>query len=142
MFAPQFDYYRASSVAEAAALLAEHPEAKLLAGGHSLIPLLKLRLAAPSALVDIGRIDSLRSILEESGTIDIGALTKHAELASLGVAAFPRDGLGRSGRDDRRSCGAKPRNDWRQRRPRRPGIRPPGGAGMPWRGVSCHGGRR
>ena len=82
MFAPQFDYYRAGSVAEAAALLAEHPEAKLLAGGHSLIPLLKLRLAAPSALVDIGRIDSLRSIREESGTIEIGALTTHSELAS------------------------------------------------------------
>ena len=84
MFAPQFDYYRATSVAQAAALLAQHEDAKLLAGGHSLIPLLKLRLAAPSALVDIGRIDSLRSIREDedAGTIEIGALTTHAELAS------------------------------------------------------------
>ncbi len=60
MYAPQFDYHRAGSVAEALQLLADDPEAKLLAGGHSLIPLLKLRLAAPSALIDIGRIDALR----------------------------------------------------------------------------------
>ena len=50
MYAPNFDYYRARSVADAHQLLAAHPGAKLLAGGHSLLPLLKLRLAAPSAL--------------------------------------------------------------------------------------------
>lgn len=82
MFAPQFDYYRASSVAEAAALLEQHPDAKVLAGGHSLIPVLKLRLAAPSALIDIGRIDGIRGIREEAGRIVIGALTTHAEIAA------------------------------------------------------------
>ena len=82
MFSPEFDYYRASSVAEAGELLAQHPDAKLLAGGHSLIPLLKLRLAAPSAVIDIGRIASLRGIGESSGTIRIGALTTHSELAA------------------------------------------------------------
>ncbi len=60
MYSPQFDYYRANSVAEAGTLLKQHPGAKLLAGGHSLIPLLKLRLAAPSALIDIGRIAELK----------------------------------------------------------------------------------
>ncbi|MEK7814950.1 MAG: FAD binding domain-containing protein, partial [Chloroflexota bacterium] len=60
MFAPEFDYYKATSVAEAIQLLNAHREAKVLAGGHSLIPLLKLRLARPAALVDIGGIADLR----------------------------------------------------------------------------------
>ena len=81
MFASNFDYYRAGSVAEAAELLAQHPGAKLLAGGHSLIPLLKLRLAAPEAVIDIGRIAELRGIAAGDG-LTIGALTTHAELAA------------------------------------------------------------
>lgn len=90
MYAPEFDYHRAGSVAEAAELLSKHPDSKLLAGGHSLIPILKVRLASPSALIDIGRIDSLRGISSDGGTIRIGSLTTHAELASsevLNVAA-------------------------------------------------------
>ena len=55
MYSTNFDYYRARSVADAQQLMAAHPGAKLLAGGHSLLPLMKLRLAAPSAVVDIGR---------------------------------------------------------------------------------------
>ena len=82
MYAPNFDYYRARSVADAHQLLAAHPGAKLLAGGHSLVPLLKLRLAAPSALVDIGRIAELRGISRQGDVIRIGALTTHAELAA------------------------------------------------------------
>jgi carbon-monoxide dehydrogenase medium subunit len=82
MYAPSFDYYRARSVADAHHLLAAHPGAKLLAGGHSLLPLLKLRLAAPSALVDIGRIPELRGISRQGDQIRIGALTTHAELAA------------------------------------------------------------
>jgi aerobic carbon-monoxide dehydrogenase medium subunit len=82
MYAPSFDYYRARSVADAHQLLAAHPGAKLLAGGHSLVPLLKLRLAAPSALVDIGRIPELRGISRQGDWIRIGALTTHAELAA------------------------------------------------------------
>jgi carbon-monoxide dehydrogenase medium subunit len=85
MFAAPFDYYRAGSIADAQQLLQQHPGAKLLAGGHSLIPLLKLRLAAPAALVDIGRIADLKGISTSgaNGTmLRIGALTTHAELAS------------------------------------------------------------
>jgi carbon-monoxide dehydrogenase medium subunit len=82
MYAPNFDYYRARSVADAHQLLAAHPGAKLLAGGHSLLPLLKLRLAAPSTLVDIGRIPELRGISRQGDWIRIGALTTHAELAA------------------------------------------------------------
>lgn len=82
MYAPPFDYYRASSVADAHRLLASHPGAKLLAGGHSLVPLLKLRLAAPPAVVDIGRIPDLRGVTRHGSEIRIGALTTHAELAA------------------------------------------------------------
>jgi carbon-monoxide dehydrogenase medium subunit len=81
MFAPSFDYYRAKSVAEAGDLLRKNPGAKLLAGGHSLIPLLKLRLASPAALIDIGRIAELRGIALKDGAIRIGALTTHADIA-------------------------------------------------------------
>jgi carbon-monoxide dehydrogenase medium subunit len=82
MYAPNFDYYRARTVKEAQQLLGAHPGAKLLAGGHSLVPLLKLRLAAPPALVDIGRIPELRGIARDGAHIRIGALTTHAELAA------------------------------------------------------------
>jgi aerobic carbon-monoxide dehydrogenase medium subunit len=82
MFASSFDYYRATSVADAHKLMAAHPGAKLLAGGHSLLPLLKLRLAAPSAVVDIGRVPELRGITRQGDHVRIGALTTHAELAA------------------------------------------------------------
>jgi carbon-monoxide dehydrogenase medium subunit len=85
MYAAPFDYYRAGSVADVGALLKQHPGAKLLAGGHSLIPLLKLRLAAPSAVIDIGRIAELKGIAVKDGVIRIGALTTHAELAASSV---------------------------------------------------------
>jgi len=82
MYAPQFDYYRASSVADARRLLTAHPGAKLIAGGHSLIPLLKLRLAAPAAVVDISRIAELKQLKAEDGGLRIGALATHAEIAA------------------------------------------------------------
>ena len=82
MYAPSFDYYRAGSVADAHRLLQKHRGAKLLAGGHSLLPLLKMRLAAPAALIDIGHIAALRGITTAGDTVRIGALTTHAELAS------------------------------------------------------------
>ena len=82
MFAADFDYYRAHSVAEAGRLLAAHPGAKLLAGGHSLIPLLKLRLAAPAAVIDVGRIAELRGIAADGAGLRIAALTTHAEIAA------------------------------------------------------------
>ena len=82
MFATDFDYYRAGSVSEAGQLLQAHPGAKLLAGGHSFIPLLKLRLAAPAAVIDIGRIGELKGITVSGDTLKIGSLTTHAELAA------------------------------------------------------------
>ena len=82
MYAPDFAYYRADSVAEIGRLLRKHPGAKVLAGGHSLIPLLKLRLASPPALIDIGRIGELKGISVGDGRVRIGALTTHAQIAA------------------------------------------------------------
>jgi carbon-monoxide dehydrogenase medium subunit len=76
-----FDYAAASSVEEAVELLRQHgDEAKLLAGGHSLLPLMKLRLAAPTVLVDLRRVEGLRGIAREDGGFRIGAMTRHADL--------------------------------------------------------------
>ena len=71
MYPAKFDYRRATSVEEAVALLQEHGEgAKVLAGGHSLIPMMKLRLAQPALLVDIGQVEGLRGIrYGEDGTL-------------------------------------------------------------------------
>ncbi|HJS59182.1 MAG TPA: xanthine dehydrogenase family protein subunit M [Vicinamibacteria bacterium] len=82
MYAQGFEYYRAKSVAEAAELLRSKADAKLLAGGHSLLPAMKLRVAGPAALVDIGRIAELRGIKTAGGALSIGALTTHAEIAA------------------------------------------------------------
>jgi carbon-monoxide dehydrogenase medium subunit len=81
MWPKEFEYTRAASVQEAVNLLAQNDNAKLLAGGHSLIPALKLRLSEPALLVDIGRIAALRSI-SANGSLKIGALATHAEIAS------------------------------------------------------------
>lgn len=81
MIPAAFDYQRAESAEEALSLLAEHgDEAKLLAGGHSLLPLMKLRLAAPSVLVDVGRLDDLRYVRDAGDHVAIGALTRHRDL--------------------------------------------------------------
>jgi aerobic carbon-monoxide dehydrogenase medium subunit len=77
-----FEYRRAGSIDEAIELLGGDPDAKLLAGGHSLIPLLRLRFARPSQLVDIGRLQELRYVREDGDRIAIGALTRHADLAA------------------------------------------------------------
>jgi carbon-monoxide dehydrogenase medium subunit len=79
----EFEYVRARSVEEAVALLTEHGEdAKVLAGGHSLLPLMKLRLATPTVLIDIGRIPDRSYIEERDGEIAIGALARHHQLES------------------------------------------------------------
>ncbi len=75
-------YLRAASLDEAVGWLREHEEARPLSGGMTLIPTLKQRLAAPSHLVDLTRIDALRGIEVRGGVLRIGALTKHAEVAA------------------------------------------------------------
>jgi aerobic carbon-monoxide dehydrogenase medium subunit len=76
-----FDYEVAESVDHAIELLGQHgDEAKLLAGGHSLLPIMKLRLAAPTVLVDIGRLSDLNYVRDEGDTLAIGAMTRHCDM--------------------------------------------------------------
>ena len=81
MIPAQFDYVRAGSVDEAVAALAEHgDDAKVMAGGQSLIPLLRLRLSYPEVVVDVGRVDEMRGIREDGDHIVIGAMTTHYDV--------------------------------------------------------------
>jgi carbon-monoxide dehydrogenase medium subunit len=76
-----FDYEVAESTDHAIELLGQHGEdAKLLAGGHSLLPIMKLRLAAPSVLIDLGRLTGLKHVRDEGDTIAIGAMTRHCDV--------------------------------------------------------------
>lgn len=82
MFPPEFEYLRAENLEQALNWLRENDGAKVLAGGHSLIPILKMRLAEPSVLIDIRRIPELKGISEEGDRIRIGALATHSEIAA------------------------------------------------------------
>ena len=87
MIPAAFDYHAPTSVEEALQLLGSSGDVRVLAGGQSLIPLLKLRLAAPEVVVDLGRIESLRGIREEDGTLVIGAMTSHDDVARSSLVA-------------------------------------------------------
>ena len=81
MIPANFDYLRVDSVEGALKALQEHgDEAKLIAGGHSLLPLMKFRLSAPAYLVDINRLDDLKYVRDENGNLVIGALTRHSDI--------------------------------------------------------------
>jgi carbon-monoxide dehydrogenase medium subunit len=86
MYPAAFDYHRPSSVDEAIQLLSANPEAKIIAGGHSLLPAMKLRLAAPGALVDLGQIGELKGISVNGGAT-IGAMTTYDEAMGNGALA-------------------------------------------------------
>jgi carbon-monoxide dehydrogenase medium subunit len=82
MIPAAFEYHRPTSVDEAVALLQRLPEAKLLAGGHSLLPMMKLRIVTPPHVIDLGRLRELRGIRETAGRIAVGALATHWEVES------------------------------------------------------------
>jgi aerobic carbon-monoxide dehydrogenase medium subunit len=97
----EFAYHRPTSVGEAVGLLAAGDEARPLAGGHSLLPLMKLRLVEPAALVDLGRISGLDGIAEDGDGVRIGALATHSSVAAselvrsrCGVLATTAEGIG------------------------------------------------
>ncbi len=100
MYPAQFEYYRAESVKDAVAVLKENPDAKIIAGGHSLLPAMKLRLAMPGTLVDIGRVDGLSGI-RVGDDAKIGAMTTYRELMDSAelAKAYPMlvDAAGRVG---------------------------------------------
>ena len=85
MIPASFDYVLAEHPDHAIELLGKREDAKLLAGGHSLLPAMKLRIARPALLVDVGRIADLSYVREEGDTIAIGALTRHKDLAESPV---------------------------------------------------------
>lgn len=85
MIPAAFDYEVAESVDHAIALLGEKEDTKVLAGGHSLLPAMKLRLARPACLVDVGRLGDLSYVREEGDTIAIGALTRHRDVAEAAL---------------------------------------------------------
>ena len=94
MIPASFDYLRAGSADEAVAALREHgDDAKLLAGGMSLLPLMKLRLATPTVLVDVGRVRELSYVRDGSDHLAIGALTRHRDLETSDLLAQQCDAL-------------------------------------------------
>ena len=124
MFAAEFEYRKAGSVDDAIRLLSDNPDARLLAGGHSLIPLMRFRLARPAMLIDIGAIDALRVISVADGAVRIGALTSHAAIAASpavrganGLLAEAAGGIGDPAVRNRGTIGgnlahADPASDW------------------------------
>jgi aerobic carbon-monoxide dehydrogenase medium subunit len=95
----EFDYFRPSSLAEALDLLDEQRDnAKLLAGGHSLIPLMKLRLAAPATLIDLRNVSEIRGISLTDNQLHIGAMTTHREVASSDLVAMHAPALAEAAR--------------------------------------------
>ena len=85
-----FTFHRPTTVRQAAGLLARNPEAKLLAGGHSLLPVMKQRLAQPSALIDLSLVEGLSGVEQKGRSIVIGAMTRHVDAANSPVLQQPR----------------------------------------------------
>jgi carbon-monoxide dehydrogenase medium subunit len=98
MIPAAFDYRRPGSLDEALQIIAANPDVKVLAGGHSLLPLLKLRLASAGSLVDIGRVPELKGIRRAAdGSVAIGAMTTYRELQEDTPIGWVRDALGEIG---------------------------------------------
>ena len=133
MYPAGFSYQRATSVQDAIARLAKEPDAKLLAGGHSLLPTMKLRLASPSTLVDLGGLQELRGIRRDGDTIAIGALTTHREIefSKELKAACPL--LPEAAAQIGDPLGPQPRHHRRQRGACRSGRRLPRRPARAWR---------
>jgi carbon-monoxide dehydrogenase medium subunit len=104
-----FDYQRPQSVADAAQLLSSRPDAKVLAGGHTLLPAMKLRLANPGTIVDLSRVSELRGIEKRGSGLAIGAMTTHDEVANSPIVRAAIPGLchvaGSIGDPHVRNCG-------------------------------------
>ena len=111
MIPAPFEYIAATSAAHALDLLAEHgDEAKLLAGGDSLLPMMKLRLAMPAVLIDIGPVTELSGITADGDELVIGATTRHAELAASDLVRAGRAAAGPRRRAGRRPADPAPRH--------------------------------
>ena len=106
MIPQSFEYFRPQSVSEAIALLQEHGDgAKILSGGQSLIPMMKIRLARPEFIIDINRLPDLHYIKEEEGFLKMGGLTREADLETSSLIRSKYQIILRYRRIDRRSTG-------------------------------------
>ena len=117
-----FTYHRPTTVRQALNLLAKNEDAKLLAGGHTLLPTMKLRLASPKHIVDMSRIEGLSAIEASARALVVGAMTRHVEVETSPVVRENLPGARRSCQQDRRPGGAPHGHDWwlgRQQRPLR-----------------------
>ena len=122
MIPSKFDYVKPASVAEAVQALADGGEdAKILAGGQSLLPVLRLRLAAPSVLIDLGGIAELRGVREDGDRIVIGAMTPYYDIIRDDLVQRARHAAGPGHRDGGRQPGPAPRHAGRRAGARRPG---------------------
>ena len=140
MIPAEFDYVRPHSVDEAVTALGRAGEdAKVLAGGQSLLPLLRLRLAYPTALVDLGGVGELRGVRRDGDELVIGAMTTHHEVMHDPLVAEHCPLLAQATSDGRRPGGAAPRHLRRRALARRPGRRPAGGGGRAGRDVRHRG---
>ena len=120
MIPTTFEYARATSLDDALAkLTAADGGGKFIAGGHSLVPLMKLRLSEPQVLIDISRIPELAGIRERDGKIAIGAATVHHDVATSALLQERCPVVAEAAASDRRSAGAQPRHARRQPRARR-----------------------
>ena len=105
-----FTFHRPTTVRQAAGLLARNPDGKILAGGHSLLPVMKQRLASPSALIDLSLVEGMSGVELKGRSVVIGAMTRHADAANSQVLKDVSAGAGRSAGLGRRSAGAQPRH--------------------------------
>ena len=124
MIPAAFDYEVAGSVEDALRLLGGDPEARVLAGGHSLVPAMKLRISRPSKLVDIGRLSDLSYVRDAGQHLAIGALTTHDAVQKDPLAAGALSDRLVDGPTGRRSAGPASRHDRRLARARRSRVRP------------------
>ena len=126
MIPPRFEYHAPTSVGEAIQLLNDLGDsAKLLAGGHSLLPMMKLRFAAPEHLIDINRIPELRGVREGGGNVVIGAMTTETEVINSPVIQAKLPLLSEAAKLIADPPGSQPRHHWWRHRARRPWQRPP-----------------
>ena len=122
MIPAPFEYVAPTIVEEALAALAEHgDDAKIIAGGQSLLPVLRMRLNAPEWVVDLGRIEALRGVSDAGDNLVIGAMTTHDQVGEGAGRARARAAARQGDRAPRRRPGAAPRHVRRRPRPRRPG---------------------
>ena len=125
MIPAQFEYVAPTSVEEALAVLAEHgDDAKVIAGGQTLLPVLRMRLNAPEMVVDLGKIDALRGVRDDGDAIVIGAMTTHADVAHRPAGRASTRRWSQGGRAPRRRADPAPGHVRRRARARRPGRRP------------------